>query len=221
MDQRLPALSAGLLLFGIATFAALQASRIAAGDVAEQLQHIRHHTWAFKAENVVGALLTWPSAVLLGWIAAERRLAGERGVAVPLGLGSVIAYVVLTHVAYASQSVLADAWFEDESLDGAWAGLLYVDAPRSVPGLMKLLGYTFCSVASVAIGFPARTPTTVSKWVTSILFASGTFGLLGWLECTARSVNTGLGLAVSGLLVVPYCVAILITERSKWRERSR
>ncbi len=217
-DANLATRNATLLLTGIVIFATTQGARIGAGEIAAQLNYVREHVWLFKLENVTGALLTLPSIMLIGWIADQRRRSGQVDAGLVFGVISLVVYLVLVSVAYASQYVLVASWLDDDSLDAAWMSMLYLDAPSSATGLLKLVGYTFCSLASVLVGFPTSTPPTISKWVTSLLFASGAVGLLGWLECTLLSSNTGWGLALSGLLVIPYCIAILVTQRRRRRE---
>ena len=80
-----------------------------------------------------------------------------------------------------------------------------------LPALIMMMGYTFMSVSAIIIGFPFVRIKGYSSWINWFLFLSGVTGIIGWLEYYLELSSGGIGVVISGMFMIPFCIAILVT----------
>lgn len=212
--SRLFTITSAFMLGTIALWAYLQTIAVQPDDV-DRLQWLDQNIGLFKLNYFVGSILTFPSVLLLALMVFQRKAEGQNSPFDIVGLMCLTLYLVFIQMAYCSQYLFIPELVQEMTTDDQsifkW---FYIGNPSSLPAFLRLMGYTFMSVSAIIIGFPFVRVAGYSSWVSWSLFLSGVAGILGWLEFYLGLSTKGLGVAISGLLMIPFCLAILITAKS-------
>jgi hypothetical protein len=196
----------------IVLWATLQAISTHAGSMEEQMNWVARNTALFKMNYPAGSFLTIPSVLLLFLMMSQKRAEDKVRVLDILGVVCLVLYFVFIQLSYSSQYLLVPRLITAiPATDTSLMKWFFIGYPSSISALLKMMGYTFMSVGAVTIGFPFVKVRGYSLWISWFLFLSGVAGLIGWLESYFELPSNGLGMTLSGLLMIPFCVSILLT----------
>ncbi len=120
-------------------------------------------------------------------------------------------YLLLTSVAYTSQFAFLPKLvrsISNESMD--YILLWYFNNPDSMIYFFDVLGYTFFGFSAVLIGLKCLKYSRLLKGIGATLLVSGLLAIAGFIGYSLEIVLLETGILVSGILIVPLVILVII-----------
>ncbi|HPE69715.1 MAG TPA: hypothetical protein PLF96_10375 [Thermotogota bacterium] len=197
-----------LLLVLLVFWVLLTAIGLPKGTLSEQLHSLHQDPVLYRVSFANAFLIFLPVTAIL-WLLTG--LEGEPGPLQKLGLQFLMPYATLVSLAYASQFSLLFHFSPDDPLAQAW----YFYNPASMAYFFDLLGYLFCGIACVLVGFPLLEKQGKWKWIGIFLLASGLLNGIGFLGFAVGSKLLEQGVTVGGVLWLPIALLGFLSARNQ------